>query len=280
MVVERKGDRYILPGRPEGCFAQNVPVPFSLQEGNMKSRNGYSMIEMLVVMATGAVVLGIAVALLHTLLQGERAGRERLRRCAVIGRLADQFRRDVHAAVGTTAEQPDDGEDPAAGRCFELTPDVMVVYRFPPGAVTRSELAGAKLRHRESYRLPPGATASVEVRGGPATPVASLVIASKAEGPQPSAARTTQIEAALARDHRFAKANESYGAVGDWSIFRPEDALCRQDVGRKHGPVPFAVRGGQSHSNPWRGASRKFPHGFRTTTDLEDAGPGGQEREP
>ncbi len=23
-----KGDRYILPGRPEGCFAQNVPVPF------------------------------------------------------------------------------------------------------------------------------------------------------------------------------------------------------------------------------------------------------------
>ena len=26
----RKGDRYILPERPAGCFAQNVPVPFSL----------------------------------------------------------------------------------------------------------------------------------------------------------------------------------------------------------------------------------------------------------
>ena len=27
---------------------------------------------------------------------------------------------------------------------------------------------------------------------------------------------------------------------GDWSIFRPADPALPQDVGRKHGPVPFA----------------------------------------
>jgi len=26
--LSEKGDRYILPERPEGCFVQNVPVPF------------------------------------------------------------------------------------------------------------------------------------------------------------------------------------------------------------------------------------------------------------
>jgi hypothetical protein len=32
MDVLGKGDRYVLPERPEGGFAQNVPVPFSEAE--------------------------------------------------------------------------------------------------------------------------------------------------------------------------------------------------------------------------------------------------------
>jgi len=37
-----------------------------------------------------------------------------------------------------------------------------------------------------------------------------------------------------------------HGLVGDWSIFRPENAFRGQTVGRKHGPVPFPRRKGDS----------------------------------
>jgi len=34
--------------------------------------------------------------------------------------------------------------------------------------------------------------------------------------------------------------------AGDWSIFRRVDVFCEQTVGRKHGPVPFPQRKGDS----------------------------------
>jgi hypothetical protein len=30
--LSEKGDRHLLPGRPSGCFAQKVPVPFSVPQ--------------------------------------------------------------------------------------------------------------------------------------------------------------------------------------------------------------------------------------------------------
>ncbi len=38
LATFEKGDRYILPGRPEGCFAQNVPVPFFVLHAAERSR--------------------------------------------------------------------------------------------------------------------------------------------------------------------------------------------------------------------------------------------------
>ena len=37
-----------------------------------------------------------------------------------------------------------------------------------------------------------------------------------------------------------------HGLAGDWSIFRLKNAFCRRTVGRKHGPVPFPQRQGDS----------------------------------
>jgi hypothetical protein len=37
-----------------------------------------------------------------------------------------------------------------------------------------------------------------------------------------------------------------HGRTGDWSIFRREDVSSGQTVGRKHGPVPFLRRKGDS----------------------------------
>ena len=61
-------------------------------------RRGYTLIEMIVVMTAGTVLMGIAVTLLCALLRAEGTGRALVERSASLGRLADQFRRDVHAA--------------------------------------------------------------------------------------------------------------------------------------------------------------------------------------
>jgi hypothetical protein len=37
-----------------------------------------------------------------------------------------------------------------------------------------------------------------------------------------------------------------HGLAGDWSIFRRETVFLEQTVGRKHGPVPFSRRQGDS----------------------------------
>jgi hypothetical protein len=37
-----------------------------------------------------------------------------------------------------------------------------------------------------------------------------------------------------------------HGLAGDWSVFRREITFCQKNVGRKHGPVPFPRREGDS----------------------------------
>jgi hypothetical protein len=37
-----------------------------------------------------------------------------------------------------------------------------------------------------------------------------------------------------------------HGLAGDWSIFRREITFYQKNVGRKHGPVPFPRREGDS----------------------------------
>ena len=46
------------------------------------------------------------------------------------------------------------------------------------------------------------------------------------------------------------------GLAGDWPIFRPKGAFHGQPVGRKHGPVPFTRRKGDS---PIFAAVKRFP---------------------
>jgi hypothetical protein len=48
-----------------------------------------------------------------------------------------------------------------------------------------------------------------------------------------------------------------HGLAGDWSIFRREIMFYQKNVGRKHGPVPFPRREGDS---PIFAAIKHFPN--------------------
>jgi len=188
----------------------------------MNRRRGISLIEMIAVMGVGAVMLGVAVTLLYGLLRAEGSGREHVRQSSVLGRLADQFRRDVHAAntVGGVSDGANtvggvsDGDDKVRGVSddqrwqFELAPGRTVIYRFQPGTLTRTEQVDAAPERRESYALPPGTTATIQIPVNTQPVIVSLRITPAAEASGQPAGRTIRIDAVLARDHRFAKPKE------------------------------------------------------------------------
>jgi len=168
----------------------------------MNRRRGISLIEMIAVMGVGAVMMGIAVTLLYGLLRAEGSGREHLRHSSVLGRLADQFRRDVHAAKTVAAAA--DGE----GRQFELAPGRTVTYRLESGTLTRTEQVDGTVERRESYALPPGTTATIEIPTNTQPAIVSLRITPVAEASGAVGGRAIRVNAVLARDHRFAKPEE------------------------------------------------------------------------
>jgi len=168
----------------------------------MSRRRGISLIEMIAVIGVGAVMMGLAVTLLYGLLRAEGSGREHVRQSSVLGRLADQFRRDVHAA-NTVAGVSDDQRWQ-----FELAPGRTVTYRFQPGTLTRTEQVDAAPERRESYALRSGTTATIRIPANTQPAIVSLRIEPAAEASGQPAGRTIQIDAVLARDHRFAKPEE------------------------------------------------------------------------
>ena len=76
---------------------------------NRPGRRGFSLVEMLAAMSTGIILLGLATALIASLMKLDRAGRARLVEESRLDRLAHAFRADVRAATGVSP-----GAGPAA----------------------------------------------------------------------------------------------------------------------------------------------------------------------
>jgi hypothetical protein len=165
----------------------------------MTNRRGYLLIEMLTAITAGAVMLGISVGILGLLLRVERAGRDHGYRAMVLGRLAEQFRNDLHAAL----RQAPGEAGPKDQWRFEMGPDHAVTYRATADTLERDETAAGKPVRRESYALPPGCAARVDVSADRAPPLASLTVAPA--GTRCAGSREVRIDAVLGRDHRFAK---------------------------------------------------------------------------
>ncbi len=62
----------------------------------------------------------------------------------------------------------------------------------------------------------------------------------------PTARKRRGEQASLASSDRFLDHVTVHTLAGDWSIFRRTDVFCEQAGGRKHGPVPFPQRKGDS----------------------------------
>ena len=162
-------------------------------------RRAFTLIEMIVAISVGAVLMGIAMSLLVVLLGAERSGRAHVERSETLQRLADQFRRDVHAAVGEVVVKGEKGQEWQ----MELTGNCIVRYTVAADGVSREERMESRDVRRESYALQKDSTVAIAVDRATSPSVVTLTIEPKDASSRPG--HEIRIDAVLGRDRRFAE---------------------------------------------------------------------------
>ena len=170
----------------------------------MHNRRAITLVEMVTATIVGAAIFGVAVGLLYTLLRFDTATRQQVRLQIATERLADQFRRDAHAAERLAPLAAASGAAPP-GWQFQLGEGVVAEYRLRPGRLLRVELASGKTVRQEQFAFSEKARLTVEPAEA-AAGIVSLTIAPPNERPKTPGFGPLVIEAALGKDRRFVKA--------------------------------------------------------------------------
>ena len=182
------------------------------------------MIELSTVLGVCSLLAGISVWLVHISMQKTRDGQRHLASRTAVARLAETFRRDVHAAVSIAQDPAEKNADTQNGHTWNLRlgSGNVVRYRLEPGRLVRDEFrptpsgsADTKTAAgHETFNLPPAVEISISLEPPSAPRRASLLInAPKADAiadkqnhhttPGKAAVQSVRIEAAISTDHRF-----------------------------------------------------------------------------
>jgi prepilin-type N-terminal cleavage/methylation domain-containing protein len=162
-------------------------------------RRAYTLIEMIIAISVAATLTGIAMCLLLTMFRSEQSGRAQLAQAESLVRLADQFRQDVHSALGEAVVNPKDPHDWQ----FKLTANRVVQYTLANDVLSRQVRSGSKDVQREAFRLPEDSTVAISVDRATNPAVVSLTV-------QPGEAslrrcHPLRVDAVLGRDLRFTR---------------------------------------------------------------------------
>ncbi|MCA9246538.1 MAG: prepilin-type N-terminal cleavage/methylation domain-containing protein [Planctomycetales bacterium] len=167
------------------------------------SRKGYSLVELIVVMAALSVLLSLVTATLALLLRGTHRGGELISQQATLDRLAAQLRQDVHAAEDAAIV---DGERLTVAFDSKRRAE----YRAELHGVQRTEYAGDKPVGHELYRLPTARHVEARKEQTDAWVLAGFDIAFTNSNAEEVTAWNLPIRAVVGRDR-----DEAYGQGGE-----------------------------------------------------------------
>jgi prepilin-type N-terminal cleavage/methylation domain-containing protein len=178
----------------------------------MMPRRGFTLIELIVVIAAVAVIMSAAGVLMHFVLQMDTEVHLRTRTVTTVGRLAEQFRRDVHQARGEpviaanhrAVELHLPGGKTVKWRTDEAGGLVRTEQaRGGAGVPPADRSAGVPPANREdSFTLPKGTTAALELQ-----PQGARIVTIRIESPG-TGGPSLVIEALASRDERLAAEEE------------------------------------------------------------------------
>lgn len=173
---------------------------------SIQSRQGASLVELVVTMGFASIVLGTGIGTLLLLLRTDKTLTDSLWRSQTVANLSETFRSDVHAARSIKAEQP--ANDPAPPVfVLELAEGHSVRYWNDKHTLFRKETQADKILQEERFRFSPGTVISFKIDGQKS---AALIIQSqnpstkeRLQTPTNVPLRELKIEAVAGRDHRW-----------------------------------------------------------------------------
>jgi prepilin-type N-terminal cleavage/methylation domain-containing protein len=115
------------------------------------NRRGYTMVEMIVVLALLSVLMVGATVVLASLIMHVSRQRSNYQQAQVAGRFAEDLRRDVRTA--NRAEVMDIVMRPASGLTLQFADGTTVVYAATDDGVERVSQRGDTVESRELYRI-------------------------------------------------------------------------------------------------------------------------------
>jgi prepilin-type N-terminal cleavage/methylation domain-containing protein len=162
-------------------------------ESNRAPRRGFNLIEMLVVMTGVSVVLGLCTVTIQLLMRVSSDAQARRSTSAALGRLAEQFREDVHGC--------DDVQlGASAGLRLSRGPRVAITYQARDGRMERVESTGGQASRRETYALERGSTAVFQRRDDGPRRFLALVVTHRGRAGRPDPPHPVEILALVGKD--------------------------------------------------------------------------------
>ncbi len=157
------------------------------------ARRGFTLIEMLVVITGVSVLLGVCAVTIQLLMRVSSDAQARRSASVALGRLAEQFREDVHGS--------DDAQiPPSGGLRLSRRPGVTITYTAREGRVERVEAAGSQASRYETYALGKGGSAAFRRRDDGPRRFLSLVVSRNVGTGRPDPPRPIEILALLGKD--------------------------------------------------------------------------------
>jgi prepilin-type N-terminal cleavage/methylation domain-containing protein len=167
-------------------------LPRAAASRRTPKRPGFTLMELMAVITALAVVLGGAIVLIQFMLGISGEVRERTHTVVTLCRLAEQFRRDTHAASG----EPRIAADHRWAE-FDLPGGGTIRWEIDErGDLCRKESAGTKPSLQNTYRLPNGTATAFD--HATARIAALRIESAEAAGP------VLVVEALVERDEMFA----------------------------------------------------------------------------
>jgi prepilin-type N-terminal cleavage/methylation domain-containing protein len=155
----------------------------------MRPRDGFTLIECLVVIALVGTTMGTVALTLHATRRADRHIRDEAFFAQQLGRLATQLRRDAHEARSATVEDLKEPKSPSAVLSLVLPEGRTARYTLRPPRIERVLEQGSNVLQRETYQLRESSAGRWQLHADRRLPLVSLVIepGSTGPGPQPVA---------------------------------------------------------------------------------------------
>jgi hypothetical protein len=169
---------------------------------NLASKSGMMLIEVLLGMTIGMVLLGVMTTVFVRVVVMNPVAHEHLETAITLGRLAEQFRGDVHAALQATSSAE---AGPAMRLSLQWPGNVRIEYELTEGGIQRAMIEGDQVRQREQFGMSGMKFVGWEI-GDPNREVSLIVgrVSRRDADDSPAVRHPFPITARLDRDRRFA----------------------------------------------------------------------------